>query len=89
MKNHLTRIDAVWMAISVDPDDETEGVCAFLLNGAWTPLIAADEARLPFVRQKAAQIAEETGMLVKLIRLSTREEVESFDGRNGGIAQTH
>lgn len=76
--NHLLRIDAVWMAISVD-ENGNEGVCAAPLQGMTVPLIAADEARLPFVRDMAQQIAKLTGKRVKLIRLHQRTEVEVFE----------
>jgi hypothetical protein len=79
--NTLRRIDSVWMAVSVD-DDGTEGVCAFLgPNGNWMPLLAADEGRLPFIREYAAFIAKRDQRLVRIVRLTTREEVEAVDGR--------
>lgn len=80
--NTLRRIDSVWMAVSVD-DDGTEGVCAFLgPTGIWTPLLAADEERLPFIREQAAFIAKRDKRLVRIVRLTTREEFEVMDGRS-------
>lgn len=80
--NTLRRVDAVWMAVSVD-DDGTEGVCAFRgANGVWIPLLAADEARLPFILEQAAIIAKRDQRLVRVIRLHSREEVGQMDGRS-------
>jgi hypothetical protein len=86
--NHLLRIDAVWIAISVD-EHGNEGVCAapFVTPEGvpmTLPLIAADEARLPWVRENAWLLAMATGRKVKLIRLATREEVETYEVRKGG-----
>jgi predicted pyridoxine 5'-phosphate oxidase superfamily flavin-nucleotide-binding protein len=82
--NHLLRIDQVWMAVSVD-EDGNEGVCAAPLPGSGTltmPLIAADEARLPFIMNMAEQLAAATGKKIRIIKLSTRTEVMAFDPRH-------
>lgn len=76
-KNTIVRIDQIWAAVSVDPDDNTEGVCAVQMNDHWMPLIAADEERLPFIREQAARLAS-LGRKIKIIRLTTREVVEEF-----------
>lgn len=79
-KNNLIRIDSVWMAVSVD-EDGMEGVCAVHMNGGWMPLLAADEARLPFVLAKAQEIATARQQRIKIVRLNSREEIKEFDGR--------
>lgn len=81
-KNTIRRIDNVWMVVSVDPNDNTEGVCAAPTGreALMVPLIAADEERLPWIREKA-QVLANLGLKVKLIRLTTREEVEDFAPR--------
>jgi hypothetical protein len=80
MSNHLLRIDSVWMAVSVD-DDGTEGVCAILVGEQWMPLLAADEARVPFIIDEAEKIAKAQQRVVKVIRLSNRSKFATFDGR--------
>jgi hypothetical protein len=75
------RIDAVWMAVSVDENGD-EGVCAVNVNGSWMPLLAADEARLPFVIQQATDIAAATQQLIRIVRLTVREEIKTIDGRS-------
>lgn len=78
--NSLRNIDSVWMALSVD-DDGTEGVCAVLVGGMMMPLLAADEARLPFIIREASQIAAAQQRLVRIVKLTSREEVQTIDGR--------
>jgi hypothetical protein len=78
--NTLLHIDTIWCAVSVD-DDGTEGVCAVNMNGQWLPLVAADEKRLEFIRQQAAMISRRDQRLVRVIKLTTRTEIEKFDGR--------
>lgn len=80
-KNTLRRIDSVWMAVSVDDADDTEGVCAVNVAGSWYPLIAADERRLPFILEEGRKIAERDKRRVRIIRLTTREEIDVIDGR--------
>lgn len=75
--NNLPRIDSVWAAVSVD--EHGEGLCAVMTPGGWVPLIAADEARLKDIREWAKQLARTrayTGKTIRLIRLTTREELE-------------
>lgn len=77
------RIDQMWAAVSVDENGD-EGLCAFYAanTGQWLPLIAADEARLESIRGMAsalAQTSQYAGKVIKLIRLTTREELETFE----------
>lgn len=83
--NTLLCIDRIWMAISVDRDGN-EGVCAVSVGGMQMPLIAADEARLPFVRTNAQLIAKQTGKAVRVIRLSTRELIEEYDNDGNRVS---
>jgi len=79
--NTLRRVDSVWMALSVD-DDGTEGVCAVMINLQWMPLLAADEARLPFIIEQARAVAKRDRRLVRIVRLTSREEVQLIDERD-------
>lgn len=81
-KNTMPRIDAVWAFVSVDPNDGNEGVIAFQVHGLWMPLIAADPARVENLRPIAAHIAKEQKITVKLVKFTTREELETIIGGN-------
>lgn len=85
--NALRRIDAVWAFVSVDADGD-EGLCAATLPGlGLTPLIAADEARLASLIPVAERLARMSGRRIRLIRLTTREQVRVIEPWSGqGLA---
>jgi hypothetical protein len=69
------RIDAIWAFVSVG-EDGNEGVCAYPMGDLGpVPMIAADETRLKDLIPMAEHLASITHMTIKLIRLSTREDV--------------
>lgn len=74
------KIDRIWMVISVDANGN-EGVCAGPMPGmpgGLMPLIAADEDRLPFIKEIAKRLAAKTKKTVRLIELSVRTDVEDI-----------
>ena len=85
--NHLLRIDAIWAFVSVDAAGN-EGLCAMPLPGlpGPIPLIAADEARLRSLLPMAERLAAASKMRIRLIKLSTREEILAIgpDGKQEG-----
>ena len=83
--NCLPRIDAVWMAVSVDAAGN-EGLCAVLQGGVWVPLIAADERRLEWIIALAQHSALQTGKRVKVITLTVRTEIMEIPSHGGGHA---
>jgi hypothetical protein len=81
-KNHLPRIDHIWIAVSVD-EDGTEGVCAFYSPnaGGWMPMFTASEKALEGIIGMAEAISRERQQVIKIIKLSTREEILKIDRR--------
>jgi hypothetical protein len=87
--NTLLRIDAVWLAVSVDANGN-EGMCAVSMDfGAGPmlmPLMAADEKRLQtLVIPKAKELAEQTNAEIRVIRIGgpgSRITVASFSSRS-------
>jgi hypothetical protein len=71
------RITSVYAAVAIGDDDE-EGVCAVMVGAMWVPLLAADEARLPWIKEQALKVGEATGQRVDLIRLGSREHIETI-----------
>lgn len=71
--HRLPRINVIWAAVSVD--DGGEAICAALIDGAWVPLMASDEAQLPWVITGAKSIARNTGKRIKIIKLTARVEI--------------
>ncbi len=77
-RNTLAKITEIWAVVSVDPEDENEGVCAMKMGDSWMPMIAADPKRLEFIKAQAARLAAATGQKMKLVKFTTREEVEDI-----------
>jgi hypothetical protein len=75
------RIDTIWAFVSVDPEDNTEGVIAGPLMGPGSivPFIAADEARLASLRPLAQKLAKQLGRPVRLLKFSVREVIEDYE----------
>jgi hypothetical protein len=83
--NHLDRIDACWMVISTD--DTGEGLCAAPMSGVTLPLIACDEKRLADIIRIAEHMAKIfPHRKMKLIKLTTREDVREIGGTAVGAA---
>lgn len=80
-KNTMPRIDTLWAFLTVDKDG-SEGMCAATYgpHGMLLPLIAADPARLDSVTAMAEQLAQTTGMKIKLVRFTAREELREIGG---------
>jgi hypothetical protein len=70
MTHKITSIHAY-----IAEDKDGEGLCAFMVNGQWIPMVAADEARLESLHKIAKQIKEATGKKIKLIKFSWREDI--------------
>ncbi len=70
-------IKEVWAYVAIDPDDGDEGVIgATLTPGMFMPFVAADKTRVAELRPYAMAIGREKNVTIKLIKLSTREDLE-------------
>jgi len=80
-KNHIPRIEALWAFLSVDPKDGNEGVIAAPLQIGMVslPLIGSDEQRVKSLLPIARQIAKHQGIRVRLVKFTTREEIEVIE----------
>lgn len=76
--NYLAKIENIWAALSVD--EGGEGVVAAPLAPGMlsVPLIAADEARLKSIVPLAKRMATMFGKKMRLVKFTTREEIEEF-----------
>jgi hypothetical protein len=72
------RIDTLWAFVSIDGDDDNEGVCAMRGPDGWMPLVASDEARVNSLRPLVAQMARVAGRPIKLVRFDQRTELETL-----------
>lgn len=74
------RIESLWAYLSIDPDDDDEGVCAFQASdGTWMPLVAADKTRLDLLRPAAEHIANQTGQRIQLSRFMRISDIEIIE----------
>jgi hypothetical protein len=73
-------IDEIYCWAAIDEVDQIEGMCAFLnLQGEWMPLLAADKERLDSIRHMAVSICNRTNQTLRLLKLSTREVIETME----------
>jgi hypothetical protein len=71
----LERIEHIWAFISSDRTGE--GICGAPYGGlSVVPMIAADEARVESLKPMAQHIAKMYGIQIKLVKFTTREEIE-------------
>src|SRR3954468_13482452 len=70
------RIHTLHAALAVHADGD-EGVVGLQApDGTWVPLVAADKTRLDFIKEAAREIADQSGMTVRICRFTTRVEVQ-------------
>lgn len=75
-ENEVLRIETMSAYVSVDPEDNVEGVLAMRGQGdMWLPLVAADHEMILSLRPRAERIARDLGVKVSLVRFSSREVV--------------
>jgi len=83
-KNYL-KIDQIYAFVSVDPEDQNEGIIAMNMNGTAMPLIAADKARLKSMRPIAQETAIRSKTRVMCLKFSSRTELESYSFLGGKL----
>lgn len=72
----MPRIEQMYAFVCEDSGPEDEGVIATQTSSGMMPLVGADMARVESMRAIAETIARSLGKPVKLLRFTTREEVE-------------
>lgn len=71
------RIESMYAFVTVDPDDDTEGIIGFSSpDGQWLPMVGADMERVEQLRPIATSIARQTGREVRVVHFTERVEVE-------------
>jgi hypothetical protein len=72
------RIEELWAYVAIDKDD-IEGIVSASVPGlGHVPLVGADKERMLSYKSYAKMTARVTGAKIKLVRFSTREEIEAF-----------
>jgi len=74
------KIKEIWAFLSVD--NGGEGIIGALNDkGYFVPFVAADKQRLLTLMPEAQKIAKNINKKVKLVKFTTREDIEEIDGR--------
>jgi hypothetical protein len=74
----MPRIESMWAFVSVDPEDDNEGICTIMWGDMPMPMIASDQTRIAQLRPAACELKRLTGMRVKLVKFTVREEIEEI-----------
>lgn len=72
------RIDTMWMFVTVD-DSGSEGVICVPTNIGFIPLVTANASQLETLRNTVKNVANSTKQRIKLIKLTTREDVDEIN----------
>lgn len=78
-ERRFVRIDELYAWISVDPADDSEGICSvWTAELGHTPMIGADRARIESYRSTVEQITRASGIPARLVRFHGREVLETI-----------
>lgn len=71
------KIKTLMAFVSEDANGD-EVIAAFKTELGWMPMIGADENRIKSLRPMALDLYLHTGIPIKLVRFTTREEIDSI-----------
>jgi hypothetical protein len=71
-------INELYAFVSVDPEDDDEGVIAFQTDDGWMPMIGADMERVESLKAIADQMVEELGIKYEIRYFSLDVDVEHY-----------
>jgi hypothetical protein len=72
------RITELYIVAGIDPDDNSEGIGAFMSHGNPIPMIATDPVRLEQLKLIAQKVSNATGQKFSVVRLSVREDLQEI-----------
>lgn len=73
-------IKEIWAVVVVHSDGDESVPAVMSPAGVMVALIAADPARLSWVKEQAQRLANQTTKSLKLVRFDTRTDLETFGG---------
>ena len=76
------KVNQTFAYVAVD-DNGDEGICGFMHEGTWMPMVCADWDRVQSLKPIAQQIADNSGNKIQLIKLSQRSLVENIKPKRG------
>jgi hypothetical protein len=73
------RIEQLWAYLSIDPNDDCEGVIGFVApDRNWMPMIASDEKRVKALRPLVDRLIQKEKLKVRLVKFEARVDVEEL-----------
>jgi hypothetical protein len=73
-----TTIECLWAFVAENVDTQNgqieEGICAFMHEGAWFPMIAHKQERVDQLTPVAREISERSGHPIKLVEFHRTDE---------------
>lgn len=75
------RVTEMHAIMAVDPQDDSEGIPAFMTPDGPMPMIASDRVRLGLLIEMAQQVADARKMNFKIVKFSVREDVGEIKAR--------
>lgn len=76
----MHKINQLYAFVAVEEDGE--GICGYMTENGWLPMVTSSEKNLAALRPIAQEIAEQTGKTVKLIKLEKRTDLEVLYGQH-------
>ncbi len=80
----MPKITEIYAWVTIDKDENDEGIIGIKTREGWIPAIGADKERIESLRPAAEATAKATGKTVVLTKFSVREEIESI-GYGGNV----
>jgi len=71
----MPRIEEMYAFVAEDSGPDDEGIVGMNTGASWMPLVGADMARVESLKPIARMIATETGVKIKLIHFTHREDL--------------
>ena len=75
--NRMPYVASVWAFLSIDQDGD-EAICGMPFDGGWIAMIAADMKRVESLMPIATAMAKQSGMKIKLVKFTTRREIQEI-----------
>lgn len=72
------RIDEIFAYTCIDEQDDVEGIVSAMSPMGMVPLVGADIERMLSYKPAAQAAAEATGQTIKLVRFTSRQEIEEL-----------
>jgi hypothetical protein len=75
----MKRVEQMYAYVVEDPEDNTEGIPAFIGPLGPVPMVGADAARIRSLKPRAQKMATALGRPITLVRFEIRTELETID----------